>query len=49
MRDFTLKPRETEKRPTEELRRVLGKIYPEETVDELMKKLGMEESEEEEE
>lgn len=42
MRDCTMKPRETEKRPPEELRKVLGKIYPEEVVDELMKKLGME-------
>ena len=43
-----MKPRETEKRPPEELRRVLGRIYPEEIVDELMKKLGMEEEEEKE-
>lgn len=48
MREVTLKPRETEKRSPEELRRVLGRIYPEEMVDELMKKLGMEEEAEEE-
>lgn len=46
MRDTQLKPRETEKRSPEELRKVLAKIYPEEIVDELMKNLGMMEDEE---
>ena len=45
MRDLTIKPRETGNRSPEELRRVLGRIYPEEIVDELMEKLGMEEEE----
>ena len=34
------KPREIGKRTQEDLRRVLGKIYPEEMVDELMRNLG---------
>ncbi len=45
MRDVKLKPRETGKRPPEELRKVLGRIYPEEIVDELMNKLGLEDQE----
>lgn len=35
------KPREIGKRTPEDLRRTLGKIYPEEIVDELMRNLGM--------
>lgn len=42
MRDCTMKPREIEKRSPEELRQVLAKVYPEDIVDDLMKKLGME-------
>lgn len=41
MRNTDLRPRETDKRPPEELRHVLEKIYPEDMVDDLMKKLGM--------
>lgn len=35
-------PRDRENRSPEDLRRVLGKIYPEEMVDELMVRLGFE-------
>ena len=41
MREIGLHPRGTDKRTPEDLRRVLGKIYPEEMVDELMRTLGM--------
>ena len=37
-----IRDRETAKRSPADLRRTLGRIYPEETVDELMKRLGFE-------
>lgn len=38
-RDFSLKPRTTGDLPTEKLEQILGRIYPAETVTELMEKL----------
>ena len=38
-RDFSLKPRITGDLPPEKLEQILGRIYPAETVVELMKKL----------
>ena len=38
-RDFSLKPRQTGDLPPEKLEQILGRIYTEETVEELMKKL----------
>ncbi len=38
-RDFSLQPRTTGDLPPEKLEQILGRIYPEETVGELMKKL----------
>lgn len=38
-RDFSLKPRTTGDLPPEKLEQILGRIYPEETVKELMEKL----------
>lgn len=38
--DFELRRREVGTRPPEELERILGRIYPEETVKELMRKLA---------
>ena len=38
-RDFSLKPRTTGDLPPEKLEQILGRIYPEETVEMLMKKL----------
>lgn len=38
-RDFSLKPRTTGDLPPEKLEQILGRIYPEETVAELMDKL----------
>lgn len=38
-RDFSLKPRTTGDLPPEKLEEILGRIYPEETVAELMGKL----------
>lgn len=38
-RDFSLKPRTTGDLPPEKLEDILGRIYPEETVAELMNKL----------
>ena len=40
----TPREREKESRTPEDLRRTLGRIYPEEVVDELMKKLGFEDA-----
>lgn len=39
MRDVGLKPRTTGDLPPEKLEQILGRIYPEETVEELMEKL----------
>ena len=39
-RDFSLKPRTTGNLPPEKLEQILGQIYPEETVVELMDKLS---------
>lgn len=44
-RDFSFKERE--KRSPEDLRRVLGKIYPEEMIDDIMQNLGFENEEKE--
>lgn len=38
-RDFSLKPRPSSDLPIEKLEQILRRIYPEETVEELMKKL----------
>lgn len=38
-RDFSLKPRTTGDLPAEKLEQILSRIYPEETVAELMEKL----------
>lgn len=38
-RDFSLKPRTSGDLPPEKLELILGRIYPEETVKELMEKL----------
>lgn len=45
-RDITLKPREAGTRSPEVLKRILSRIYPEETVAELMKELCDEEEKE---
>ena len=39
MRDVGLKPRTTGDLPPDKLEQILGRIYPEETVEELMEKL----------